>query len=555
MHSLRRFLPLLAVLLPGLALAQFRPASQPKVFTLYAPTAFYVDSVNGSDSNDGLKPSTALATIAAVKAKPLSVGGTVYLARGGYWREELSSLPIGTSVAAFGQGARPVLDGADVAANAGFTKTGGYTNVYQVTWTSSLADSAKTKISVWEDGARLVRATSIANCDATPGSFYAVVSGTGTDTVYVNAVGSTAVPSDGHLYEISRRNFGLSGAIGGTEVSVHTRRQGHNNGSLLNYGTARDCVAEDGTVHNFWNAGTAEDCIAWKNEGYASAGAATMFVTYSDYGDGGAVYRRCKAIASTPSGTLGFYFHTSGGSYKHARMVFEDCEAIGLSGGFSGINAARVLYLRCKTYRCTQGITSGADKVWIIGGVLNGYTYAADGTLMNRAVNPSASTTLVMRGVRIIARTASGALVWANGTVDVQRCTFVWVDTTGFPFVAIKTDTGSLTVKNNIFSGGRDAIQAAAGTTLSSDYNAFSANTLAVTWNGTYYSSVSAYVTASSQDTHSTTTAPTFAGQVRSGDTRTANGSADWALSAGADYEADYDLTALSLGLTNSAGY
>ncbi len=75
-------------------------------------------SNNGKDTNDGLTPETAVASIS--KAMGMAgAGGAVLLERGGFWRTKFT-VPAGVTVTAYGEGAKPTIygspeDGADPA--------------------------------------------------------------------------------------------------------------------------------------------------------------------------------------------------------------------------------------------------------------------------------------------------------------------------------------------------------------------------------------------------------------------------------------------------------
>lgn len=68
-------------------------------------TAYYVSN-NGNDSNDGLTPETAWATITKVNSAALNYGDGVYFERGGTWRGQLWAQN-GVIYSAYGEGAKP----------------------------------------------------------------------------------------------------------------------------------------------------------------------------------------------------------------------------------------------------------------------------------------------------------------------------------------------------------------------------------------------------------------------------------------------------------------
>lgn len=183
---------------------------------------WYVDSVLGSDSYDGKTPSTAFATIAKLLVG-MKAGDSVSFAKGSTWLETYTSPGIGCVAVTHGSGSAPIFDCRDVAANASFTKTGGQTNVYQIAVSPDLAASG-TWNSVWEGSTRLVRATSIANCDVTPGSYYPSSDTVAPITMYVHASDSSSPITNENVYRYSKRRYsfesydytnnGINGVVG-----------------------------------------------------------------------------------------------------------------------------------------------------------------------------------------------------------------------------------------------------------------------------------------------------------------------------------------------------
>jgi hypothetical protein len=495
---------------------------------------WYVDSVNGNNGNSGQYPNQAFATIAYLLQQSIAAGSYIYLARGSKWREMISGLPVGTIVAAYGAGPRPVLDASDVASNGSFTKTGGRTNVYQIGWTLSFTPNAGDRHCVWENGVRLVRVADVATCDSTPGSFVAPIPPTtGPDTVYVHASDNSSVIANGKTYEMAKRSAAIVGAVGGSIISVHGRRNAGKNGSIISYNYAKDVIAEDGGNHNIWVEGLAEDCIGWRAEPAANYGGATMFISFPSTSDQrGVVYRRCRAYGNDPANSLGFYNHTNAGVW--GKVIYEDCHAEGFTQGFGGGNVGTFVLRGCTTYRCLFDVDLTATvAIYILGGVLNGSKAATQSTCSVIASSPL----LVMRGTRVIQSGNSNVgTIRIGAAADIQRCTFTTIDRTGFYWEVVNCPgTTALTFKNNIVSGFNHLFEVAAGSTITSDYNdVFGAVDVKI--GGTTYNNFAAWQ-ASGQDTNSVTTDPVFLGQVRNGDMRLSNTSPAWAITAGADYE------------------
>jgi parallel beta-helix repeat protein len=102
----------------GVLASRSQPPSTP------SQTAYYVDSVNGSDSNPGTQASP-WKTIAKVNATTLSAGQSVFFLSGDTWREELIVSHGGTATSpvtlgAYGSGASPIITGSNLV-TAGFT--------------------------------------------------------------------------------------------------------------------------------------------------------------------------------------------------------------------------------------------------------------------------------------------------------------------------------------------------------------------------------------------------------------------------------------------------
>jgi hypothetical protein len=79
---------------------------------------YYVDRINGQDSNSGTSPAQALATIAKVNTLPLQPGETIAFAAGEEWHETLKLTNSGTATApitltSYGVGAQPIISAAD----------------------------------------------------------------------------------------------------------------------------------------------------------------------------------------------------------------------------------------------------------------------------------------------------------------------------------------------------------------------------------------------------------------------------------------------------------
>ncbi len=104
-------------------------------------TNYYVDNINGSDSNTGLTPTTAWQTLNKVNAASYTPGDSILFVSGGLWRGQLqpkSGSAAGNIIyAAYGTGAKPLLLGSvNVSATSDWVSLG--SNIWQSVATSTV---------------------------------------------------------------------------------------------------------------------------------------------------------------------------------------------------------------------------------------------------------------------------------------------------------------------------------------------------------------------------------------------------------------------------------
>jgi hypothetical protein len=301
---------------------------------------WFVDSVYGNDSNNGKTPLSAFATIAKLMTV-YSAGHSAYLARGSSWREQLSIPGEDCKVIAYGTAATPVLDASNVIT--GFSKTGGRTNVYEKAVTTA-AVNGEQYVNAWEDGAVLVRATSVANCDATPGSHYPTAE-TGNITWYVHPSDSGNPDSNGKEYEVSVRDFGLDSIYDGTVATDLVVQKQQNCSGAIRTGRSAiltDIISYDGNKHNVY---IKDGCVlnnVHAIRAYHHSSTKSLFVYNEDVAVGlGITLNDCIAdnSGSILLGMTGFYGHNNtSGSF--GKITYNRCEAINCYYGFDGIHAS-----------------------------------------------------------------------------------------------------------------------------------------------------------------------------------------------------------------------
>ena len=102
--------------------------------TIASATDYYISS-SGNDTNNGLSSSTPWKTIAKVNSSSFSAGDSIFFNRGDEWREQLRINQSGTvssriTFTAYGVGAKPIINGADVITGWGDT----YNNINANIW-------------------------------------------------------------------------------------------------------------------------------------------------------------------------------------------------------------------------------------------------------------------------------------------------------------------------------------------------------------------------------------------------------------------------------------
>jgi hypothetical protein len=380
---------------------------------------WYVDAVAGDDANGGTAPGRALRTIAAVLPR-IAAGDVVGLARGSRWREQLIMPADGVRVVAYGAGSQPLLDCSDPIAAGAWSKTEGWTNVYQASVTHDIAIN-KTFIGCWEDTARLQWKTSLAEVDATPGS-YTLSDTSGAPpspaTLYVHAAGSTNPAANGRLYEYSSRCYALyaSGRTGCAMRGIHTRRNLHSDGSLIlgNFNTAVDCLATDGQYHSVFVSPGCHLVNVIANEAYHPT-AIGMFV-WDPIGNGEDIcFEGCQALlpAYVPGMGGGFGGHGVGtlGTITFRNCLVQNCEE-----AFEGTLASRLIVQDCRiagpassgvaAYTPSQviieNLTADSISARLITAISDGATVSVTGV---NAASPNGATAVFLNGLNNVALT------------------------------------------------------------------------------------------------------------------------------------------------------
>lgn len=175
-------------------------------------TTYYVSNASpvGSDSYDGTEQTHTTGstgpwlTIAKVNGSTFSAGDSILFNKGDTWNEMLTIPSSGAAenpitISSYGSGANPIFDES-------VTKTD-WTLTTGTTWhdTSGSAFLGGSVRQVFQDNVRLIRATSLANCEATAGSWYNSGSN---PTIYVNLTDG-GNPNTDHVVAYPIYPFGI----------------------------------------------------------------------------------------------------------------------------------------------------------------------------------------------------------------------------------------------------------------------------------------------------------------------------------------------------------
>jgi hypothetical protein len=279
---------------------------------------FFVDSVNGDDANDGTTQLTAFQSLSALPT-PYQ-GMRIALMAGSEWRETLDTSSVsGVTIQGYGSLATnglPVIRGDDVVTDTWLTsvdRSDANTNVYSLAAQDFAFPIGQSGLppNVYENDVIMTWASSLAACQATPGTFYhdATFSNVTGITVYIHPTGSTNPNSNGREYSLTTRTWACRVGNNSTIRLVEGINQAHDNGGI-NGGD--DCVIDLCLAHGnilhpiLTGSGVQKRSVVWveKIDGRGAGGFLLEFFRV----DGGkrGVWDRCMAIA--PEGYVGSGF-------------------------------------------------------------------------------------------------------------------------------------------------------------------------------------------------------------------------------------------------------
>lgn len=362
-------------------------------------STYYVDGNFGNDTNTGLSEKSAFKTLArastAVNAS--SAPHTIKLARNSHFREslDLTNTFDSITITAYGAGRLPIIDGSSIQSS--WSATGGYSNVYDATLTKE--NTNEDDLPVYENGVVMIKATSIANCEATAGSYY-YTENTSTEAIfYIHPSDGGNPNSNGSTYEVTLRTC-IEAGDNVYISNAHVQRSSDRAGAMISYYNSgrNDIITKDGTTHNELNSGgTFENIIALDFQEQSAGG--TVFVSYDDSPPRlTASYINCYAVNSNENvivdGTTGFYAHGSG-SNEWQKITLNDCLAYRVSAAANPVTDSLIItnssFQKIETFSFSNSDTDGTshyhkvegNQIWVDGSEVS--TPPAKGQLYNNA--------------------------------------------------------------------------------------------------------------------------------------------------------------------------
>lgn len=474
---------------------------------------WYVDSVAGNDANDGKTAGSAFQTIAAVEAAGISSGDSIGLARGAHWRELLEITVNNVTVAAYGTGALPIIDGLDIATNVTFTKTAGQTNVYELEITVAAGVTDAT-VHCLEDDTMLRYKSSIALCDSAVGSYY-VTGHSGTVTLYVHASDSSNVTTNGKTYEFSARSGPLEmyQSEGGRMLYLN-HRCGLGNSRVGVNGQATGCEFRNGGKHNFYARVGAriEDCAFIDAESAAVLSGTMLVINDNVFAGEHMTVRNCTFEQTTGDARIAAANSHHNVSGDLGSLTLVACTFTGFDQAISSFNHVTAINItECSWVNNKRGFATPAAPA-------SGCTFAITGGSWSSNIDSqrfggtSAGASLVVDGVTCeIAGTVDVGFLILAGTepATVQDCIFTRSTSGNGIGVYTQIVNSGLTLQRNTWSGAFTWTRiyrfelTAAGMTWTSDYNAFGP---AFGWDifGVTYATFADYKLGTGQDANST---------------------------------------------------
>lgn len=478
---------------------------------------WYVDSVRGNDANTGASSAQAFATISALSGK-ITPGVKIGLARGSTWKERLNLNQAGAEARAYGTGNAPIFDCSESIAAGDWAKTEGQTNVYECVKSPAL-QVANTWLNIWEDDVFMRRVDSLANCDATPGSYYPTSDTTAPVTIYVHASGSGNPATNGKIYEYAHRFDGVQlNAENCILDGVRVKKFLSNGGGIPVFSTGcslLNCAADEAPKQSYEciDGTYLENCSA-HNSYYGVNNNLTQnaisFYTGPGVGERGFTCVNCSVTMDTyNTNQQGFGGHANNGLsvgvITLTNCSVTRCGAFFVGADYDELNIVGGSAVVCgEVCRCNiAGAVYNISGITQTGGTATSWDYFSTIT-QACTVNISNVISSVYQAQNALLRVQAAATLTVTGWT-------VTFNTGGRTFQRpIETTVGTATININncdfnIGAGETSALWyiVTAGNVLNSDFNTFSTNRRWII-GGVTYNTLAEYQAGTGQDANST---------------------------------------------------
>ena len=394
---------------------------------------FFVDSVNGNDSNSGTSAAKAFQNITALPT--ITAGQSVGLARGSYWRQELRISANNVTVGSYGSGALPILDGSNQVLNANITKTGGFTNIYQTPSLTFAAGGTSAWVNFFETGGPgdgiygsfLTNVSAEATVDTTPCSYF--ISGMtpdgtlpATGTIFFHSCDGTSPITNGYTYEYSNRPTGLYlNGLNNIAVNIETRKAADDLGSLQCQTDGAACqfngvISRLGGKHNAFAACGSSITNSYFIDGYYSTTGSNLLVFFDNTGTGkpisisGSYFQQDQWLSGVLSSAI--ISHTAGGScgnvsLSNVWMIAKNPPATVTFSGPSFANAGTVTFN--SVYSSALAMFATFQQTSIVNN-----SQAVSASLNNNQIQLLSGAAVTLNNAKICSGNINNGLIFAN---------------------------------------------------------------------------------------------------------------------------------------------
>ena len=427
-------------------------------------------------------------------------------------------------------GSQPLFDMSAKIASTAWTATSG--GGYQTTGTIDTVTHGNPSVNLFENGQYMLRATSLSNMQATPGTYWVSSDTVANPTIYVNSTLGNPATSGATYYYSAHVAPDMTACTGCTINNIAFRRGLDDIGDLgLGYSShGTNLTLSQGGRHDLYMyGGSLVDYSTATDEYYsAGTGGSIFFVCYDNTASPqSCTFNQDTATQTTAANAI---YNQNTGYYSHAGMGTRPLLTVSNSTATNvlvGIGGTQLTALNVTNDTINMGSISSAQGVGvqvtttISGLTITGSGSSQDGIAIPNSVGPQ---TITISGPSGATDYLSGANIVLTGSVSAGLYTFA--SGTGST-ISEKNVTMNVTSSDNMLNGTggytltgnyESLLSATAyvwniagtGSTLTANYNLFAPTLYGWSYNGTVYSTLAAWQTASSQDSNSAAYNPAY---------------------------------------------